>query len=296
MEDLLKDFLEYLLVERSLSKNTIMAYQSDLKRYIEYLKSQDIFSPANSNKITIQSFLLYLKKRDLSAVSISRSLVAIKVFYKYLLQRGVLKENPAGYLGSPKLWKVLPETLSVKEVETLLKGAGHNDCMGLRDKACLELLYATGMRVSEVACLKVEDVNFDIGFVRCKGKGSKERIIPFGSKARDSLLIYLKEARPELQIGYSDEGALFLSRLGKGMSRQSIWKLIQRNARKSGISKRITPHTLRHSFATHMLEGGAELRVIQEMLGHSDISTTQVYTHLTKGRLKEIHRKYHPRP
>ena len=238
--------------------------------------------------------MLFLKDKGLNSNSISRNLVAIKVFYKFLVREGLLKTDIAGILESPKLIRPLPDALNMNEVEKLINSAGGRDWQSVRDKAVLELMYATGFRVSEVVELKVPDANLDIGFAKCTGKGNKERIVPLGGKAKEAVKRYLEKTRPKL-LKKSTEGHLFLSRLGKKISRQSFWKMIKKYTKAAGIKKRIKPHTLRHSFATHLLERGADLRSVQEMLGHSDISTTQIYTHIDKERLKGIHRKFHPR-
>ncbi|MEE8359723.1 MAG: site-specific tyrosine recombinase XerD, partial [Candidatus Omnitrophota bacterium] len=232
----------------------------------------------------------------LAANSISRKLAAIKTFYKFLVNEKYVKENVAAFLESPKLWKKLPNALNVSEVEKLIAAPDSRNWRGIRDKASLELLYATGMRVSELVGLSVNSVNMDVGFIRCVGKGSKERIIPLGGKAKDALNKYLQRSRTKLAKKGDPDKSLFLTRLGKRISRQSLWKMVKVYARQSDIKKKITPHTLRHSFATHLLERGADLRIVQELLGHSDISTTQIYTHINKERLKSIHNKYHPRP
>ena len=240
-------------------------------------------------------YLMFLKEKGLSGNSISRNLVAIKAFHRFLTHEKYIKEDITSVLDSPKLWKHLPEALSASEVEEILKKPNVKNWMGLRDRAALELMYATGLRVSELVNLNIENVNLDIGFVRCIGKGSKERIVPIGRKSQAALTRYLEKSRTKLLKSQS-VNSLFLSRLGKKISRQSFWKMIKKYARLAGIKKDIMPHTLRHSFATHLLEGGADLRVVQEMLGHADIATTQIYTHINKDRLKSIHLKFHPRP
>ncbi len=295
MRKLIDEFLNYLTVERGLSQNTIISYRRDLNKYINYLESKKIDSLENTDRSTVLSFVLSQKDKGLSVNSIARNLVAIKVFYRFLFRERFIKEDPTSVLDSPKLWKHLPDVLTSDEVEELLKCPNLKDWMGIRDKAALELMYATGMRVSEVTDLKLADAKLDVGYVRCVGKGQKERIIPLGRKAIQAIKRYLDKVRPTL-IKPSGSPALFLTRLGKKMSRQTLWKIIKRYARLAKINKRITPHTLRHSFATHLLERGADLRVVQEMLGHASISTTQIYTHIDRGRLKSIHHKYHPRP
>jgi len=239
--------------------------------------------------------LLKLKTQGLNANSIARKLAAIKTFYRFLVREKILKDDPTSLLESPKLWRRIPATLSVKEIEALIVQPDQRKKGGVRDRAILEALYATGMRVSELTQLNLEHLNLDVGFVRCLGKGNKERIVPLGKNAIICLKRYIANARPYF-LKRRSSNILFLNRLNRRLSRQSIWKMIKRYARQARIKKEIRPHILRHSFATHLLEGGADLRSVQEMLGHSDISTTQVYTHINKDRLKMIHRKFHPRP
>lgn len=296
MRELVESFLNYLSVERSLSNNTIVAYRRDLNKYISYLEKSGISSLSQSTRKDISDFMFRLKDNGLNASSIARNLAAIKVFYRFLVRERILKADPSSLLDSPRLWKRIPDALSFQEVEDLLKGPSLRQTQGIRDRAILEVMYATGMRVSEAVNLKVTDVNLDAGFTRCIGKGSKERIVPLGKQAIAALRRYLEAARPKLLKKSQAETILFLSRLGKRVSRQSFWKIIKAYARKARIKKNIRPHTLRHSFATHLLEGGADLRSVQEMLGHADISTTQIYTHIDKNRLKLIHKTYHPRP
>lgn len=296
MKDLVEEFLNYLSVERGLSDNTISAYRADLYKYVAYahdVKKRLHFDEVERSDIT--DFMMRQKEQGLASNSISRNLVAIKVLHRFLLREKFIKNDVTSVLDSPKLWKHLPATLSVVEVEEILKRPNVRNWMGLRDKAAIELMYATGVRVSELVSLVMDGINLDIGFVRCIGKGKKERIVPVGRQAQEALRRYIDKVRPRLLKGRSSN-FLFLSRLGKRISRQSLWKMIKKYALQAGIKKEITPHTLRHSFATHMLEGGADLRVVQEMLGHVDISTTQIYTHINKERLKSIHHQYHPRP
>ena len=295
VRDMIEDFLNYLLVERGLSENTISAYRSDLYKYSDFTQKKRRFHPNEITRDDIRDYMMTQKKRGLSANSISRSLVAIKVFHRFLLREKYIKEDVASVLDSPKLWKHLPESLSISEVEEIIKKPNIRNWLGIRDKAALELMYATGLRVSEIVNLIVDNVNLDIGFVKCVGKGSKERIVPIGKHSQAALTRYIQKVRPKL-IKSTPSNVLFLSRLGKKISRQSFWKMIKKYALLAGIKKDITPHTLRHSFATHLLEGGADLRVVQEMLGHADISTTQIYTHVNKERLKSIHHQFHPRP
>lgn len=296
MHEFIDIFLNYLSVERGLSKNTIISYRHDLQAYLDYLKDKrHVSSLEKVNKNQIIDFMLSLKEAGLNASSIARRLAAIKTFYRFLIREKILKDNPTSLLESPKLWKKIPQTLTLEEIETLIAQPDTRSMSGLRDRAIIELLYATGMRVSELSQLKVSDISMDVGFLRCLGKGNKERIIPLGRKAITSLKKYIEKARPHFLKGHSNN-ILFLSRLHRRVSRQSIWKMIKKHASRCRIKKEIRPHILRHSFATHLLEGGADLRSVQEMLGHSDISTTQIYTHINKDRLKMIHRQFHPRP
>jgi integrase/recombinase XerD len=296
MKDFAEDFLNYLLVEKGLSENTIAAYRSDLNKYIIFLEEKKKrFHPDEIQRNDISDYMLFQKEKSLSANSISRALVAIKTLHRFLMREKHAKEDVTIVLDSPKLWKNLPQTLSVTEVEQIIKKPNPRNRIGLRDRAVLELMYATGLRVSEIVDLKTENINLEVGFLRCIGKGNKERIVPIGKQARYAIEKYLAKSRLKIKNAQSCN-ALFLSRLGKKISRQSFWKMIKKYALQAGIDKDITPHTLRHSFATHLLERGADLRVVQEMLGHSDISTTQIYTHINKERLKSIHNQFHPRP
>lgn len=295
MKALLEEFLNYLSVERGLSKNTIASYRTDLAHFIGYLEKKGMEDIDSVKRQDITNYLLYLKDNGLSSNSISRALAAIKVFYKFLAQERLAKDDVAGILESPKLIRPLPNVLGIVEVDKLLNAPDTRSWMGIRDKAALEIIYATGMRVSEAADLTLDGLNLDVGFIKCKGKGDKERVVPIGKKARDSVSRYIDKVRPRLIKKGRHDSHLFLTRLGKKVSRQSLWKMIKRYTKIARIKKEVTPHTLRHSFATHLLEGGADLRVVQEMLGHADISTTQIYTHVNKERLKAIHRQFHPR-
>jgi len=293
-DQLLDQFLHYLIVEKGLAKNTIEAYGRDLTRFLDYLKSKGIQDALRVGKFDVRAFLLVLKSRGLSTKTILRNLVAIRAFFQFLLQEGILEVSPVEELGSPKLAKTLPEILTLKEVEGLLEQPDIQSPLGVRDRAMLEVLYATGMRVSELTGLPMNGVNLEGGYVLVYGKGSKERVVPLGSEAMKWVALYLKTARGRFAKG-KESHSLFISRLGKGMSRQRFWRILKEYGRKAGIRKRITPHLLRHSFASHLLEGGADLRSVQIMLGHVDISTTQIYTHVTGERLKKIHQRYHPR-
>lgn len=295
MQEFIENFLNYLSVERGLSQNTLTSYRRDLRAYSNFLLRHSKDALTQTTKKEIVNFMLYQKDKGLAANSIARGLAAIKVFYRFLVRERILSIDPTSLIDSPRLWKKIPEVLSLNEVEALLSQPDIRDKQGIRDKAILETLYATGMRVSEAANLKTNNLNLDIGFLRCIGKGNKERIVPLGKKAIASLKRYLGSTRPQL-LKHKESEFLFLNRFGKRISRQSLWKLIKRYARQAKIKKPLKTHTLRHSFATHLLERGADLRSVQEMLGHANISTTQIYTHINKDRLKTIHKLFHPRP
>lgn len=295
MKELIDTFLDYLSVERGLSSNTILAYREDLNFYLDFIASKEIDALSKIDKSHITNFMLNQKDKGISANSIARRIAAIRMFHRFLTRERITKSDPSNLIDSPRLWKKIPDTLSVNEVESLIAQPDAKGAQGLRDKAILETLYATGMRVSEAVNLKKDNVNLDIGFLRCIGKGNKERVIPLGKKAIAAINRYLESGRPKLIKGKESE-FLFLNRFGYRISRVSLWKIIKKYAKAAKIKKPIKPHTLRHSFATHLLERGADLRSVQEMLGHSNISTTQIYTHINKDRLKTIHRMFHPRP
>jgi len=295
MKELIDTFLNYLSVERGLARNTIISYREDLNSYMDFIARRKINALAKITKNDIINFMLSQKDKGVSINSIARRLAAVRMFHRFLTRERVLKSDPSVLIDSPKLWKKIPDTLSLNEVDALIARPDIRDKQGIRDKAILETLYATGMRVSEAVNLRLDNVNLDIGFLRCIGKGNKERVIPLGKKAINSIQRYLKISRPHF-LKKKESEFLFLNRFGKKISRQSLWKIIKRYARQARIKKPIKPHTLRHSFATHLLERGADLRSVQEMLGHANISTTQVYTHINKDRLKTIHRMFHPRP
>lgn len=294
MQELIDQFLDYLSVEKGLSRNTIESYRHDLVKFAGYLASRGIERAQKATRHDISKYLYFLKDSELSSASISRNLVAIKVFYRFLVSERIAKEDAASVLETPRLLKALPEVLDTGEVTRVLEMPNTRSALGARDRAALEVMYATGMRVSEMAGLLLGGLNMEVGFIKCSGKGGKERIVPVGKEARDALLKYLRKSRPKL-CKQPGESHLFVSKLGKKISRQSFWKMLKKYVKKAGINRNITPHTLRHSFATHLLEKGADLRSVQEMLGHADISTTQIYTHINKARLKGIHKKFHPR-
>jgi integrase/recombinase XerD len=292
---LVRDFLGYLTVEGGLSDNTIQGYGRDLRDFLEFCKSGKISEPKQITPALIQKYMIILAKADRAEASAKRALVAIRMFLRFGKLNGLVEDDFTGILEGPKLWQRLPIICSKKQVVDLLEAPSPKEKYYLRDKAILELLYATGVRASEVAGLKIADLNLDVGYLRCIGKGSRERVIPLGRVAAAATLEYLKDMRPKLAKSFSGD-FLLLSRTGRPMGRIEIWRLIKRYAARAGMPKNLTVHTLRHCFATHLLAGGADLRSVQEMLGHVDISTTQIYTHVDQERLREIHRKYHPRP
>jgi integrase/recombinase XerD len=289
---LLDQFMNQLKVERGLSANTLAAYSHDLLTFFDFLGRKGV-APLEATQDDLIAFVGE-KRPHLSARSLARCLVSIRMFYRFCVSEEKIETNPARLLGIPKLHQHLPDILSRDEVEALLSQPDVQTVLGKRDKAMLELLYATGLRVTELIDLRVNNINLDAGFVRTMGKGSKERIVPMGSQAMDALRQYLGGGRASL-LKRGGSSCLFLSSRGRSMTRQGFWKIIKGYALKAGIVRRVTPHTLRHSFATHLLEGGADLRSVQVMLGHSDISTTQIYTHVAREKLRSIHEKYHPR-
>ena len=296
MEDRLDDFIHFLLVEKGLSKNTIVSYKRDLNSYITYLKNVEQLGDLNSvQRPQIVHFLSHLKDTGKSSKTLARHIASIRAFHHFLLREKAVDHDPTVHIESPQHERSLPKVLSMEEVETLLESPQLTDHFGYRDKAMLEMLYATGIRVSELIGLEISDVHLTMGFIRCMGKGSKERIIPIGKTASDAIEQYLEKGRPKLVSKKHRDDSLFLNHHGKGLSRQGFWKILKRLAMEAGIEKELTPHTMRHSFATHLLENGADLRAVQEMLGHADISTTQIYTHVTKTRLKDVYTKFHPR-
>jgi len=294
MDLLLDQYINYLLVEKGLAGKTIESYSRDILRYIQFLKDKGVTQPGDADTQNILQYLILLREQGLGTTSRARHLVSLRGFYKFLLQEKVLDHNPAKVVDLPKKSLKLPDVLSVREVNRLLDTPDTNTARGVRDTAMLELLYAAGLRVSELIRLKMQDVNLEGCFVRVFGKGSKERVVPFGMYAKDKIDVYVKTSRPDLLKGRISPH-LFVAWSGKPMTRQGFWKLLNRYARGAGIAKKIAPHTLRHSFATHLLEGGADLRSVQIMLGHVDIATTQIYTHVAQSHLKKMHTKFHPR-
>lgn len=287
-------YTAYLKSERNLSANTLESYLSDVRQHIEFLLSKNIFDINHSSNAIILSYMLYLEKEDMAPATILRKLSSLRSYYKYLLTQRLIKKDPTTNLQPPKNERKIPSALTFYEATRLLSQPRGKDFKSLRDKAMLELLYATGIRVSELIALNLEDINIKIGWLKCIGQASRERIIPISSAAIHHLENYLKEARNK-QVQDKSEMALFVNVHGKRMTRQGFWKIIKKYAAKAKIEARITPHTLRHSFATHLLENGADIRSVQELLGHADISTTQIYTHLTRKKLREVYDRTHPR-
>jgi len=296
MTDALKDYLHFLQVERQLAKNTLTSYERDLKLYIHDLsKRQQLTSLNEVERIQILAHLQILKTSGMSSRTMARHISSIRSFHQFLLRERISTTDPTVHLEMPQLEKTLPKILSIEEIEELLATPDTTKPQGLRDKAMLEVLYASGMRISECISLSLEDVHITMGFVRCFGKGGKERIIPLGRTAIAACDEYLREGRPKLIKANHRTDVIFINQRGKPLTRQGVWKLMKEHAAKATIKNEITPHTLRHSFATHLIENGADLRAVQEMLGHADISTTQIYTHVSKTRLKEVYKQFHPR-
>lgn len=291
----LRTFIQYLSVERGLAPNTLESYERDLTQYLDYLRQQGLTHVKETRKSHITAYINGLRLAGKASSTISRNLVSIRGFYQFLVRERMLDQDPSQNMDMPRQEKRLPKVMSMAEVERLLAAPKANTPAGARDKAMLEVLYATGIRVSELISLKLSDLYLGLGYIRCIGKGSKERIIPIGRIAASALDTYIQSWRhKQLKRGRAED-ALFLNHLGRGMTRQGFWKVIKKYAAEANIHKEITPHTVRHSFATHLLENGADLRAVQEMLGHADISTTQIYTHVTKKRMKEVYNQTHPR-
>jgi|SRR5690625_64644 len=291
----LDDFFHYLQIERGLAENTLISYRRDLNQYVQYMKEQRQFKNWNQVKRTdIVTFLYSIKEKGRSTATIARMISSIRSFHQFLIRDRLVETDASLHIETPKLDRLLPEILSTEEIDKLLAVQG-TEPLDLRNKAMLELLYATGLRVTELIRLKKSDVHLTMGFVRCLGKGNRERIIPVGDMAKNALEVYINQARDQLVKRNKAETILFVNHHGRPLSRQGFWKVLKAIAQKAGLTKEITPHTLRHSFATHLLENGADLRSVQEMLGHADISTTQIYTHITKRRLKDMYEQYHPR-
>lgn len=291
----LQSFIRFLSVERGLSKNTLESYERDLQQFVDYLDRQGITTWKETSKSNIAGFMSQLKLLGRAAATLSRNLVSIRAFYQYLLRERLVDADPSLFIEAPKLEKKLPKVLSVEDVGKLLDAPHLELVSGVRDKAMLELLYATGIRVSELISMNVDDVHLQLGFIRCMGKGNKERNIPLSSIAIRCLTAYIHKDRKKMLKKSADEEALFIGHLGTRMTRQGFWKIMKRYASEMNIESDITPHALRHSFAAHLIENGADLRSVQEMLGHSDISSTQLYVQVTKLKMKDVYNRAHPR-
>lgn len=293
MVQTIEDFLDYCLNKKRIAYNTYKSYESDLRKFRDFMFSIDIRAVQDITKTNLNAYLISLERKNYSVATISRNITSLKSYFHYLEKKHLIYENSAEELKLPKIEKKSPEVLSEEEVDMLLAMPDVESLKGMRDAAILELLYATGIKVSELVLLEVEDVNLKLNFVRC-GEEEKERVIPFGSMARTALLKYLSEAR-ETMVDNEENTRLFINCRGGSLSRQGVWKMIKEYAHKAGIEKEITPHTLRHTFAAHLIGNGADFKSVQEMLGHSDISTTQMYAGFQKNRLREVYTKNHPR-
>ena len=293
MQDYIDDFTYYISEKKHKSENTISSYKRDISKYTEYLEKNGNMSAEKATKTTILMYLLDLQKQGRAPSTVSRTLASLRSFYTYMLANGIVSADPTEDLETPKVEKKLPRILTTGEIERLMNQPSVSDDKGCRDKAMLEVLYATGIRVSELIELEVSDVDFDIGYIHCRSE-KHDRVVPIGHAARDALYAYINNARPRL-VTDSSVTTLFVSCSGSKMSRQGFWKIVKHYREKAHIDTDITPHTLRHSFAAHLLENGADLKSIQEMLGHTDISSTQVYSRLVNSRIKDVYAKAHPR-
>jgi len=293
MDEIVDEFYQFLLLERGLSQHTVSAYASDLKKFHEYLSKREKTFLTLQTK-DIENFMYFLAQKGLSARSRARTLAAIKTFFRFLVLTARLETNPAALMETPRFANKLPQVLTLEEVERLLQAPNLSTPQGLRDKAMLELLYATGLRVSELVKLKLNQLNLEVGYIFVLGKGAKERLIPIGTQAQEAIKGYLNEGRPKL-LSNPNSPYLFIGYRGRPLTRQGFWEIIKRYTLQVGINKPVSPHTLRHSFATHLLERGADLRSVQTMLGHASVITTQIYTHVTNDHLRKIYAHFHPR-
>lgn len=290
----LAPFLDHLAIERGLSPRTLDAYGRDLGRLFIFLEGRGVQRPGEATVADLREYIYHLKDQGLQATSIRRNLSAIRTFYAFLIGEGVIVADPTERLEAPGIWQRLPDVLSRAEMERLLEAPNLGDRLYWRDRALLEFAYASGVRVSELIALRIRDLDLEEGFAIVFGKGAKERLVPVGQSALRTLRVYLRELRPTLERG-KGQGVVFLNNRGAPLSRMGVWKILRAQVERAGITKRVSPHTLRHTFATHLLEGGADLAAVQEMLGHADISTTQIYTHIDREFLRDVHRKFHPR-
>ena len=290
----LEQFRDYLALEAGNSPHTVENYLRDIRRLAEYGRSKGVRGPAEVTAARLREFIYFLKDLGLAATTIRRQVSALRTYYKFLIGEGIVVRDPSERIESPKRWRTLPAVLTVPEIEKLLAAPNTDEPLAIRDRALLEFAYATGVRVSELVGLTLQDILFEEGVARVFGKGAKERLVPVGRRALGAVALYAREIRPTLDKGKA-RGILFLNARGTPLSRVGAWGVIKGTARRAGLTKRVTPHTLRHTFATHLLEGGADLRAVQEMLGHADLSTTQIYTHVDRDYLRTVHRQYHPR-
>jgi len=291
---LLARFTDYVALEQGLSPRTQEAYARDLDRFAEYAEAHGITAPSDITARALREYVYHLKDLGLAPASIRRNVSAVRTYFRFLIGDGIVVRDPSERLETPKRWRTLPDVLTVGEVQQILASPTLDDALVFRDRALLELAYGAGLRVSEWITVGVRDLLLEDGLVRVFGKGSKERLVPIGRSAIGAAAIYLRELRPKLERG-EGKGVLFLNARGKPLTRMGAWKILRAHVDRAGLTKRVSPHTLRHSFATHLLEGGADLRAVQEMLGHVDIATTQIYTHVDREYLRQVHRSYHPR-
>ena len=294
LKNILHDFTGFAALERGLKKNTVSAYFNDLEDFINYLEKREVMNPQNINRNVILDYLESCRENGYEVATIARRLVAIKIFFRYLLQERIIDHDLTNVMEGPRLWRMLPGFFTPDEVERLLKAYNSRDTLDIRNRAIMETLYATGMRVSELISLRLNNLHLSEGYLRVTGKGGKERLIPVGRTAGRQLEKYIAKARPVLD-STGTGSTVFLTKNGNPLSRKCVWIIVDKASQITGIGKKAYPHILRHSFASHLLSGGADLRVIQEMLGHADISTTQIYTHVDQNQLKNIHHQFHPR-
>jgi integrase/recombinase XerD len=293
--DVLGRFVEYLALEKGASRNTVEAYRRDLSRFLERLRARALAPEALRSSDLVLDFLRAEKQRGQSVRSVARALAAIRTFYRWLTLEGAIDRDPTFSLEAPRVSKSLPILLDAGEIEKLIESASPRTSEGLRDRALLEILYGCGLRASEAAALRVDSMHFSYRYLRCIGKGNRERVVPMSEASIAAVTAYLEKARPALLRNRPDPGPLFLNRAGRALGRGGVWRAVKAAARRIGLPKRSYPHLLRHSFATHLLAGGADIRSVQELLGHASVATTQMYTHLDKDRLRAVHRRYHPR-
>lgn len=289
-------FQDYLAFERGLSPRTLEAYARDTERLREFLDGRGVKGPGRASAVDLREFSYHLRDQGLAPTSIRRTLSALRTYFRFLLAEGLVDTDPTEQLESPGTWRRLPNVLSRAQIDRLLEAPDPSDRLYWRDRAMLELAYASGLRVSELLAIRARDLDLDEGFASVFGKGSRERLVPVGDAAVRTIRVYLRELRPRLERGRGGGGGrLFLNARGGGLTRMGVWKILRKHVERAGLEGRVTPHTLRHTFATHLLEGGADLAAVQEMLGHADISTTQIYTHVDREYLRDVHRRYHPR-